>query len=100
MLGVVCAKHCIKRRTLGPSQPAKHPDAVKSPMVGAAYRSPKSGAHLHRGRHARLAGRLLLIIEAMKTKNQIPPPHAGKVTAVLIENGQPVECGEPLVIIE
>ena len=45
-------------------------------------------------------GDTLFIIEAMKTMNQIPAPHAGKVTAILIENGQPVEFGEPLVIIE
>ena len=46
------------------------------------------------------AGEPLIIIEAMKTMNQIPAPHGGKVTAILIENGQPVEFGEPLVIIE
>lgn len=85
----------------GPSDPAKHPGVVKSPMVGTAYRSPEPGAapFIEVGSQVAL-GDTLFIIEAMKTMNQIPAPHAGKVTAVYIENGQPVEFGEPLVIIE
>ena len=83
------------------SDPAKHPGVVKSPMVGTAYRSPEPGApaFIEVGSQVAL-GDTLFIIEAMKTMNQIPAPHAGKVTAVYIENGQPVEFGEPLVIIE
>ena len=83
------------------SDPAKHPGVVKSPMVGTAYRSPEPGAppFIDVGSQVAL-GDTLFIIEAMKTMNQIPAPHAGKVTAVYIENGQPVEFGEPLVIIE
>jgi acetyl-CoA carboxylase biotin carboxyl carrier protein len=83
------------------TDPSKHPGAVKSPMVGTAYRAPEPGAPAFIEVGARVSqGDTLLIIEAMKTMNQIPAPHAGKVTAILIENGQPVEFGEPLVIIE
>jgi acetyl-CoA carboxylase biotin carboxyl carrier protein len=84
-----------------PSDPAKHPGAVKSPMVGTAYRSPEPGAPTFIEVGSQVTqGDTLFIIEAMKTMNQIPAPHSGKVTAILIENGQPVEFGEPLVIIE
>jgi acetyl-CoA carboxylase biotin carboxyl carrier protein len=84
-----------------PSDPAKHPGVVKSPMVGTAYRSPEPGAPVFIEVGSQVSqGDTLFIIEAMKTMNQIPAPHAGKVTAVFIENGQPVEFGEPLVIIE
>ena len=85
----------------GVADPAKHPGAVKSPMVGTAYRSPDPKAPPFVEVGARVQqGDTLLIIEAMKTMNQIPAPRAGTVTAILIENGQPVEFGEPLVIIE
>ncbi|MGI9403326.1 MAG: acetyl-CoA carboxylase biotin carboxyl carrier protein, partial [Hyphomicrobium sp.] len=71
------------------------------PMVGTAYRAPEPGAASFIEVGARVSeGDTLLIIEAMKTMNQIPATHAGKVTAILFENGQPVEFGEPLVIIE
>jgi acetyl-CoA carboxylase biotin carboxyl carrier protein len=84
-----------------PSDPAKHPGAVKSPMVGTAYRSPEPGAASFIEVGSQVSqGDTLFIIEAMKTMNQIPSPRSGKVTAILIENGQPVEFGEPLVIIE
>jgi acetyl-CoA carboxylase biotin carboxyl carrier protein len=83
------------------ADPAKHPGAVKSPMVGTAYRAPEPGSAPFVEVGSRVSeGDTLLIIEAMKTMNQIPAPNAGKITAVLIENGQPVEFGEPLVIIE
>jgi acetyl-CoA carboxylase biotin carboxyl carrier protein len=83
------------------TDPAKHPGAVKSPMVGTCYRSPEPSAPAFIDIGTRVSqGDTLLIIEAMKTMNQIPAPHAGKVTAILVENGQPVEFGEPLVIIE
>jgi len=81
--------------------PAKHPGVVKSPMVGTAYRAPEPGAPTFIEVGASVSqGDTLLIIEAMKTMNQIPAPHSGKVKAILFENGQPVEFGEPLVIIE
>jgi len=83
------------------SDPAKHPGVVKSPMVGTAYRSPEPGSAPFVDVGAQVSvGDTLFIIEAMKTMNQIPAPHAGKVTAIYIENGQPVEFGEPLIIIE
>ena len=83
------------------ADPAKHPGAVKSPMVGTAYRSPEPGAAVFVDIGSRVAaGDPLLIIEAMKTMNQIPAPKAGVVTAILFENGHPVEFGEPLMIIE
>jgi acetyl-CoA carboxylase biotin carboxyl carrier protein len=76
-------------------------DAVKSPMVGTVYRAPSPGApnFIEAGSEVR-AGQTLLIIEAMKTMNQIASPRAGRVTQILVENGQPVEYGEALVVIE
>jgi acetyl-CoA carboxylase biotin carboxyl carrier protein len=81
--------------------PAKHPGVVISPMVGTAYGSPEPGAKPFIEIGVRVkAGDTLLIIEAMKTMNQIPAPRAGTVMQILFEDGQPVEFGEPLVIIE
>lgn len=76
-------------------------NAVNSPMVGTAYASPAPGAKafIEVGQQVR-EGQTLLIIEAMKTMNQIPSPRAGTVTAILFEDSQPVEFGEPLVVIE
>ena len=80
---------------------SKHPGAVTSPMVGTAYWAPEPGAKPFIEVGSKVsAGQTLLIIEAMKTMNQIPSPRAGTVTQILIEDGQPVEFGEPLVIIE
>ncbi len=80
---------------------SKHPGVVPSPMVGTAYMASEPGAKpfIEVGSKVK-AGETLLIIEAMKTMNQIPAPRAGTVTQILIEDGQPVEYGEPLVIIE
>ena len=80
---------------------AKHPGAVPSPMVGTAYWASEPGAKpfIEIGSKVTV-GQTLLIIEAMKTMNQIPSPRAGTVTQILVEDGQPVEFGEPLVIIE
>jgi acetyl-CoA carboxylase biotin carboxyl carrier protein len=81
--------------------PAKHPGAVKSPMVGTAYLAPEPGAAPFIEVGSRVAqGQTILIIEAMKTMNHIPASKAGTVTAILVTNGQPVEFGEPLAIIE
>jgi acetyl-CoA carboxylase biotin carboxyl carrier protein len=81
--------------------PAKHPGAVKSPMVGTAYLAPEPGAAQFIEVGSRVAqGQTILIIEAMKTMNHIPASKAGTVTAILVTNGQPVEFGEPLAIIE
>jgi acetyl-CoA carboxylase biotin carboxyl carrier protein len=80
---------------------AKHPGAVPSPMVGTAYWASEPGAKPFIEVGTKVAvGQTLLIIEAMKTMNQIPSPRAGTVTQILVEDGQPVEFGEPLVIIE
>jgi acetyl-CoA carboxylase biotin carboxyl carrier protein len=83
------------------ADPAKHPGVVTSPMVGTAYVAPEPGAMPFVEVGSKVAaGDTLLIIEAMKTMNQIPAPSSGTVTQILIEDGQPVEFGEPLMIIE
>lgn len=80
---------------------SKHPGAVTSPMVGTAYWAPEPGAKPFVEVGSKVSvGQTLLIIEAMKTMNQIPSTRAGTVTQILVEDGQPVEFGEPLVIIE
>jgi acetyl-CoA carboxylase biotin carboxyl carrier protein len=80
---------------------ATHPGVVPSPMVGTAYWASEPGAKPFVEIGTKVSvGQTLLIIEAMKTMNQIPSPRAGTVTQILIEDGQPVEFGEPLVIIE
>jgi acetyl-CoA carboxylase biotin carboxyl carrier protein len=80
---------------------AKHPGVVPSPMVGTAYWASEPGAKPFIEVGSKVSvGQTLLIIEAMKTMNQIPSPRAGTVTQILVEDGQPVEFGEPLVIIE
>jgi acetyl-CoA carboxylase biotin carboxyl carrier protein len=84
-----------------PEEIAVHPGTVTSPMVGTAYRAPEPGAPPFVEVGTRVAaGQTLLIIEAMKTMNQIPSPRAGTVIAILVEDGQPVEYGEPLAVIE
>jgi acetyl-CoA carboxylase biotin carboxyl carrier protein len=81
--------------------PADHPDAVKSPMVGTAYLRPNPDAKAFVELGGRVsAGDKLLLIEAMKTFNDIVAPKGGVVTAILVEDGQPVEYGEPLLVIE
>ena len=81
--------------------PAQHPGAVTSPMVGTVYLAAEPGASPFVTIGAQVSeGQTVLIIEAMKTMNHIPAPKAGVVTAVLVGNGQPVEFGEALVIIE
>lgn len=83
------------------ADPAARPGVVLSPMVGTAYRSAEPGAkpYVDIGSTVK-AGETVLIIEAMKTMNQIPAPHGGTVVQILVEDGQPVEYGEPLMIIE
>jgi acetyl-CoA carboxylase biotin carboxyl carrier protein len=81
--------------------PADHPGAVTSPMVGTVYLAPEPGA----GAFVRVgdqvdAGQTVLIVEAMKTMNQIPAPRGGVVRRILVEDRQPVEYGAPLMIIE
>jgi acetyl-CoA carboxylase biotin carboxyl carrier protein len=80
---------------------AENPGTVKSPMVGTCYLAPSPGAanFVDVGSTVK-QGQTVLIIEAMKTMNQIAAPRAGKVTAILVDNGQPLEFGEPLLVIE
>ena len=86
---------------LAVADPAKHPGVVTSPMVGTAYRAaePTAKPFVDIGSVVK-AGDPLLIVEAMKTMNQIPAPRGGTVTQILFEDGHPVEYGEPLMIIE
>ncbi|BDG74625.1 acetyl-CoA carboxylase biotin carboxyl carrier protein [Roseomonas fluvialis] len=80
---------------------ADHPGAVTSPMVGVAYMSPEPGAAPFVTVGSKVAqGQTLLLIEAMKTYNQIKATRAGTVTRILVESGTPVEYGEPLMIVE
>jgi acetyl-CoA carboxylase biotin carboxyl carrier protein len=78
-----------------------HPGAVKSPMVGTAYLAPAPGAanFVEIGKEVK-EGQTIIIIEAMKTMNQIHAPRTGRVTHIFVENGQPVEYGELLLVIE
>jgi acetyl-CoA carboxylase biotin carboxyl carrier protein len=84
-----------------PSAPDTSKNAVPSPMVGTAYLAPAPDAKpfIEIGQTVK-EGQTLLIIEAMKTMNQIPAPRSGTVKAILIEDAQPVEYGMPLVVIE
>lgn len=84
-----------------PKAGGDHPGTVKSPMVGTVYMAPSPGSanFIEVGATVK-EGQTLLIIEAMKTMNQIHAPRAGKVTAIYVDNGHPVEYGEPLVAIE
>lgn len=81
--------------------PASHPGAVTSPMVGTVYLQPEPGAAAFVSIGSQVSeGATLLIVEAMKTMNQIPSPMSGTVKRILVEDGGAVEFGTPLVIIE
>jgi len=84
-----------------PVEDASHPGAVTSPMVGVAYLAPEPGAspYVTLGQTV-VAGQTLLLIEAMKTYNQIKAPKGGIVSRILVAGGQPVEFGQPLLILE
>ena len=84
-----------------PVDPAQHPGVVASPMVGTAYLAPEPSARpfVEVGTVVK-TGEPLMIIEAMKTMNQIPAPRPGTVIQILVDDGQPVEYGQPLMIIE
>ena len=80
---------------------ANHPGAVLSPMVGVAYLSPEPGAAPYTSQGQTVAaGQTLLLIEAMKTFNQIKAPKSGTVARILVVSGAPVEYGEVLMVIE
>ncbi len=105
-----CPQHVAAAPAAIPAEPAapppaatssEYPGTITSPMVGTAYRSPEPGAPPFIEIGTRVSeGQTLMIVEAMKTMNNIPSPRAGKVTAILVDDGQPVEFGEPLAIIE
>ncbi|MCL3880809.1 acetyl-CoA carboxylase biotin carboxyl carrier protein [Marivita sp. GX14005] len=84
-----------------PEDPADHPGAVTSPMVGTVYMQAEPGApaFISVGQQIN-EGDTLLIVEAMKTMNHIPAPRSGTVKRILVEDGAPVEYGAPLVILE
>jgi acetyl-CoA carboxylase biotin carboxyl carrier protein len=85
----------------GDEDPASHPGAVTSPMVGTVYMQSEPGQPAFVKPGDKVAeGDTLLIVEAMKTMNQIPAPRAGPVKRLLVEDGSPVEFGAPLMIIE
>jgi acetyl-CoA carboxylase biotin carboxyl carrier protein len=80
---------------------ASNPGTLTSPMVGTAYRSPEPGKPAFAEVGTKVSeGQTVLIIEAMKTMNQIPAHRSGTVTRILVDDAQPVEYGEPLVVIE
>lgn len=80
---------------------APHPGAVPSPMVGTVYLSPEPGARAFIQVGDKVSnGQTILIVEAMKHMNEVAAPHAGTVTEIFVEDGQPVEFGEPLMTIE
>ena len=84
-----------------PANPADHPGAVTSPMVGTAYLSPEPGAAAFvRVGDTVKEGQTLMIVEAMKTMNQIPSPRAGTVRRIVVDDGAAVEYGAPLMIVE
>jgi len=84
-----------------PEDLASNPGTLTSPMVGTAYRSPEPGKPAFAEVGSKVTeGQTVLIIEAMKTMNQIPAHRSGTVTRILVEDAQPVEYGEPLVVIE
>jgi acetyl-CoA carboxylase biotin carboxyl carrier protein len=98
---VAAAPVAVAGPTAIPVAAADHPGAVPSPMVGTAYLAAEPGGkpYVDIGDTVR-EGQTLLIVEAIKTMNQIPSPRSGKVTQIMVEDGQPVEYGEPLMIIE
>jgi acetyl-CoA carboxylase biotin carboxyl carrier protein len=101
------APHNPAPATVAAAAPAAAPvervsgDVVKSPMVGTVYMSPQPGAEpFVKVGDTVAAGQTLMIIEAMKTMNPIPAPKGGKIVEILVADGQPVEFGEPLAVIE
>ena len=83
------------------ADPARHPGCVPSPMVGTVFRAaePKAKPFVEVGDEVR-AGQTILIVEAMKHMNEVAAPRPGRVVAILVEDNQPVEYGQPLMIIE
>lgn len=101
MAAPLAAAPAASAAAAAPAKADDHPGAVKSPMVGTVYRASEPGAapFAEAGKKVN-KGDTLLIVEAMKVMNPIKAPQAGTVTAVLVNDGQPVEFGEVLVVIE
>ena len=96
----VAAPAAVAAATAAPAAEGPAAGSVSSPMVGTAYLSPEPNAAAFVKVGDRVAkGQTILIIEAMKVMNPIPAPHAGTVTQILVQDGQPVEFGEPLMVI-
>lgn len=91
----------LQRPAAQPSMDAAHPGTITSPMVGTAYlrAAPEAPRFVEQGAQVK-AGETLLLIEAMKTFNEIVAPRAGIVVSILVEDTQPVEFGQPLIVIE
>jgi acetyl-CoA carboxylase biotin carboxyl carrier protein len=90
-----------KESSVDTNDPSNHPGVLLSPMVGTIYLSPEPGADLFvKIGDTVIAGQTILIVEAMKTLNQIPAINSGVVKRIFVEDGSPVEFGSPLVIIE
>lgn len=95
------AAHPVAQPAAVPHDEASHPGAVTSPMVGVAYLSPEPTAAKFVNVGDTVAeGQTVMLIEAMKTFNPIRAPRGGKVVRILVSDGQPVEFGEPLMIVE
>ena len=92
----------IAKAASAPStDPTNHAGAVVSPMVGTVFLAPEPGGRPYVEVGDTVSqGQTLLIIEAMKTMNQIPAPRAGTIARIIVDDGHPVEFGEPLMIIE
>ncbi|HEY4345823.1 MAG TPA: acetyl-CoA carboxylase biotin carboxyl carrier protein [Parvibaculum sp.] len=98
---VMTAAHAPVAAAAAPVSDAAHPGALTSPMVGTTYLAAEPGAAPFVTVGSKVSvGQTVLIIEAMKTMNHIPATKAGTVTKILVEDGQPVEFGEPLIIVE
>ena len=99
--GITPASDTNQASDASSDDPANHPGAVTSPMVGTVYMQPEPGAPAFISVGASISeGDTLLIVEAMKTMNQIPAPKSGIVKRILVEDGAAVEFGSPLAIIE
>ncbi|MFI4934460.1 MAG: acetyl-CoA carboxylase biotin carboxyl carrier protein [Caulobacterales bacterium] len=95
------APAAVSAAARAPAEAALDGDLVKSPMVGTIYLQPQPGAEpFVKAGDVVAEGQTLLIIEAMKTMNPIPAPRAGRIVELLVADGQPVEFGEPLAVIE
>lgn len=95
------AAHAAPAGEAAAAEPQRRGDVVNSPMVGTVYLQPEPGAlPFVKVGDTVTAGQTLMIVEAMKTMNPIPAPRGGKITEVIVQDAQPVEFGEPLIVIE